>query len=135
MTIAVDRNNQVALSIIWNKSFTSVNEVTNYRVIITGSSVASCPSVCLPREPCQCTGPVAGENVNINVSAINCGNQEGPALMLLARPTLPTQPSMCSGLAVYNYTGDFVGIAISWRRVDVSTIIKLLLDMAMVYLN
>ena len=120
IAIVMNHNNQTALSITWNPNFTSVHDVTNYRVVITGSSVARCPIMCLPGEPCQCTGPMAGENVNINVSAINCGNQEGPALMLLARPTLPTQPSMCSGLSVYDYIGDFIGIAFSWRRVDVS---------------
>ena len=120
--IVMDRNNQITPSLIitWNSSFTSVHDVTNYRVVVTGSSAARCPSVCLPSEPCQCTGPMAGENVNINVSAINCGDQEGPALMLVARPTLPSQPSMCSSLAIYNYRGDFIGIAFSWRRVDVS---------------
>ena len=120
MTFTTDHNNQIILSIMWNPNFTSVHDVTYYRVVATGSSVARCPSLCLPSEPCQCTGPLAGENITISISAINCEDQEGSALMLFARPIVPSQPSMCSGLTVYDYTGDIIGIAFSWMRVDVS---------------
>ena len=115
----------VRLSITWNPTFTSVHNVTYYRVVITGSSVASCPSRCLPSELCQCTGPVAGENVNINISATNCRDQEGPPLMLVAMPTVPSQPSFCSGVPVYNYTGELTGIDFYWMRVDVSQSLSL----------
>ena len=52
----------------WSPTFTSVHVVTYYKVVSTGSWVAKCPSTYLPSEPCQCTGPVAWENVNINIS-------------------------------------------------------------------
>lgn len=87
---------------------------------MTGSSLAQCPSTCLPSEPCQCTRPMANENVTISISADNCEDQEGPVTMFTARATVPSQPSNCSGLPVYNYIGDLTAIELYWTRVDVS---------------
>lgn len=45
-----------------------------------------CPSSCFPNDPCHCTGLVAGDDINITVSAVNCGGQEGPATVATIRP-------------------------------------------------
>ena len=108
------------LTITWNQAFTSVHDVTSYSVTITGSSVANCPPVCLPTEPCQCTTPAVGEPVSIRLSATNCGDQEGPAVVLQAEARVPSQPLRCLGVPVYNYTSDLIGIGYQWMRVDVS---------------
>ncbi len=39
-----------------------------------------CPSICSSNEPCQCTGLEVGGRVTVAISAINCGNREGPAV-------------------------------------------------------
>ena len=82
--------------------------------------MANCPSVCLLSKPCQCTNPVAGETVYINITAINCEDQQGSPFSFNATPILPSQPSRCSGLPIYNYKGDFIAIDLLWMRVEVS---------------
>ena len=39
-----------------------------------------CPPICSIDEPCRCTGLEIGGRVTVAISAINCGNQEGPAV-------------------------------------------------------
>ena len=108
------------LSVSFNPTFTTVHDVTSYKVRIADSSTAICPSVCLPNEICQCAQLSGDENVTISISAINCGDQEGPATILEAQARLPSPPSECLGLPVYNYTSDLTGIYFHWMRVDVS---------------
>ena len=73
----------VSFNLTWNSNFNSDYAVTFY--IITpdstteGSSVIRCPQSCYPDVPCQCNGLARGERMTINVSAVNCGNQEGIA--------------------------------------------------------
>ena len=109
-------------NITWNAMFASLHDVTSYRAVITGSSTANCPSACRPSEPCQCTPPVVGEQINVSISATNCGDQEGPTVVLRAEARLPSQPLGCLGVPVYNYASDLTGINWQWMRVDVSCI-------------
>ena len=50
-----------------------------------------CPPICSIDEPCQCTGLEIGERVTIAISAINCGNQEGPAVEVTVTTSKPMQ--------------------------------------------
>ena len=45
-------------------------------------SLIECPSLCSPDAPCQCTGLEMGVYVTVAISAINCENQEGPAVVI-----------------------------------------------------
>ena len=92
----------------------------NIRSNITQSSIARCPAVCMPFEPCQCTMPAVGEVARISVSATNCGDQEGPAIVLEAQARLPSPPSECLGLPVYNYKSNLTEIYFQWTKVNVS---------------
>ena len=113
-------------NISWNPLFTSQYNVTLYRANITQSSIARCPAVCMPFEPCQCTMPALGEVASIIMSATNCGDQEGPAIALEAQAHLPSPPSECLGLPVYNYTSaDLTGIYFQWMRVNVRKVISI----------
>ena len=76
----------VNTSIIWDSSFNLVHNVTSYRVVASGGSAASCPSSCAPSSPCKCTGLGIGEDITLMISAINCGNQMGPPVAIIARP-------------------------------------------------
>ena len=76
----------VDVSIIWDSAFSSAHSVSSYRVVANGGSAASCPSSCDPSGPCRCTGLGIGEDTNITVSAINCGNQMGPPVEFTASP-------------------------------------------------
>ena len=65
----------------WDSSFNSRHSITSYRVVPaarTGTSMVQCPPSCSPGVPCQCTGLLVGEQVKVNISAINCDDQEGP---------------------------------------------------------
>ena len=44
--------------------------------------MVQCPSSCSPDVPCQCTGLPGGEQVKVNISAVNCGDKEGPIRMV-----------------------------------------------------
>ena len=71
----------VSFNFTWDSTFNSVHAITSYRVIpgvSEGRSIVECPSSCSPNTPCRCTGLVVGEQVNVSISAINCGNQHGP---------------------------------------------------------
>ena len=76
--------------------------------------------MCVPFEPCQCAMPAVGEVASISISATNCGDQEGPAIVLEAQARLPSPPSECLGLPVYDYTFHLTGIYFQWTRVNVS---------------
>ena len=60
--------------------------MTSYRVVASGGSAASCPSSCDPSGPCMCTGLGIGEDTNIIITAINCGDQMGTPVQVIARP-------------------------------------------------
>ena len=45
-------------------------------------SLIVCPPFCPPDAPCQCAGLEMGEQITIAIYAINCVNQEGPALVV-----------------------------------------------------
>ena len=71
----------------WNSSFTNSNAVTSYIVTpptttVEGRDVAvDCPPSCSLDAPCQCSaGLRLGERIIINISAINCGAQQGEAV-------------------------------------------------------
>ena len=76
----------VNISITWDSGFNLVHNVSSYRVVANEGSAASCPSSCDPSGPCKCTGLEIGEDTNITISAINCGNQMGPPVEITARP-------------------------------------------------
>ena len=69
--------------------------------------------------------PAVGEVASISISATNCGDQEGPAIVLGAQARLPSPPSECLGLPVYNYTSNLTGIYFHWMRVNVSKLSNL----------
>ena len=50
-----------------------------------------CPLICSIDEPCWCTGLEIGERITIAISAINCGNQEGPAVEVTVTTSKPMQ--------------------------------------------
>ena len=70
--------------------------------------------------------PAVGEVASISISATNCGDQEGPAIVLEAQARLPSPPSECLSLPVYNYTSHLTGVYFHWMRVNVSKLINLL---------
>ena len=76
----------VNISITWDSAFNLVHNVTSYRVVASGGLAASCPSSCDPSSPCKCTELRIGENITIMISAINCGDQMGPPVTIIARP-------------------------------------------------
>ena len=78
--------------------------------------------------------PAVGEVARISVSATNCGDQEGPAIVLEAQARLPSPPSECWGLPVYNYKSNLTGIYFQWTKVNVSElflIIKIIIHKSM----
>ena len=115
----VGLTSQTYFAISFSSTFSALHNVTSYNVNVTGSST-NCASLCPPNNPCQCTTPAVREPVSINISATNCGDQEGPATVLQAETRLPSQPLGCSSVSVYNYTSDLIGIKLQWMRVDVS---------------
>ena len=68
-------------------SFSSGNNVTNYCVVLSPTP-SSCPSEQLvsPSEDYSCSGLVLGTRYSFNISAINCGNQEGPRSTIIVHP-------------------------------------------------
>ncbi|MCG8623093.1 MAG: hypothetical protein MJE68_14000, partial [Proteobacteria bacterium] len=76
----------VDISITWYSAFNSAHNVSSYSVVASGGSAASCPSSCDPSGPCMCTGLGIGEDTNITITAINCGDQMGMPVEVTARP-------------------------------------------------
>ena len=68
-------------------SFSSGNNVTNYRVVLSPTP-SSCPSEQLvsPSEDYSCSGLIQGTRYSFNISAINCGDQEGPESTIIVQP-------------------------------------------------
>ena len=86
VSIESDISTTVNISISWNSAFNLVHNVTSYSVVANGGSAASCPLSCDPSSPCNCAGLGIGENITIIFSAINCGDQMGPPVTIIARP-------------------------------------------------
>ena len=63
---------------IFLDSFTSGINVTNYRVVVSPTLSCSSDQLVSPSGNYNCSGLVLGTNYSFTVSAINCGNQEGP---------------------------------------------------------
>ena len=85
--VSVKRNGAtVDISITWDSAFNLFHNVSSYRLVASGGSAASCPSSCDPSGPCMCTGLGIGEDTNITITAINCGNQMGMPVEVAARP-------------------------------------------------
>ena len=85
--ISLEKTSATTMSFIftWDSTFNSVHDITSYRVIpgiSEGHSAVKCPSSCSPNTPCRCIGLVVGDQVNVSISAINCGNQDGPIRMV-----------------------------------------------------
>ena len=80
----------VGITINWDSAFNSANNVTSYRLETVssagGSSSVFCPSSCNSSGPCRCSGLGIGNNTNITISAINCGDQMGPPVSITAMP-------------------------------------------------
>ena len=75
----------MSFNFTWDSTFNSVHAITFYRVVpiaSQGSSVVECPSSCSPDVPCQCIGLATGEQVNVSISAMNCGDQVGPVYLV-----------------------------------------------------
>ena len=81
-----DNNSTFKFMISWNSSFTSTNAITSYIVTPPTSTIEvrdvaiNCPRSCTLDAPCQCTGLPFGERIIVNISAINCGTQQGEAV-------------------------------------------------------
>ena len=68
-------------------SFSSRDNVTSYRVIASPTpSSCSREQPVSPRENYNCSGLVLGMSYSFNISAINCGNQEGPESTIIVHP-------------------------------------------------
>ena len=89
------------LSITWDSAFNLVHKVISYRVVASGGSAASCPSSCDPRGACKCTGLPFGENTAISITAVNCGVEMGPPVLITARPRGTHDGSYCSDFKMY----------------------------------
>ena len=88
----------VDISITWDLTFNLLHSVSSYRVVASEGSAASCPSSCDPRlsGPCMCTGLGIGVDTTITITAINCGDQMGTTVVVIARPQGITIPNLRS---------------------------------------
>ena len=68
----------VSFNFTWDPSFNSRYGITSYRVVPTNNDMVECPSSCHPDVPCRCIGLSVRDQVQVNISAVNCGDQEGP---------------------------------------------------------
>lgn len=85
-TITRSNSESLNLDFIWDAPFNAENSVGIYRLVANDSSV-SCPQTCSSiSDLCQCPGFTAGVNVNINVSAVSCGDLEGPTFTISVTP-------------------------------------------------
>ena len=74
------------ITFIWDDGFNSANAVTKYFLSVNSSSLfggdgsndITCPLSCSVDEVCTCTGQLGRDGVNVNISAVNCDDQEGP---------------------------------------------------------
>ena len=87
-SLSIERDSTaIDISITWDSAFNSVHSVSSYRVVASGGSAASCTPSCDPSaSPCKCTGLGIGESTLITITAVNCGIQVGPPVMVTARP-------------------------------------------------
>ena len=82
---SVSRNN--IFNFTWDPEFNSVYSVDTYRLSVSSGGSFQCPSMCLVRDgSCQCSGLMAGRNETITLTAINCGDQEGPGVLIEIAP-------------------------------------------------
>lgn len=86
ISVSIENDGAVDISITWDSTFNLLHSVSSYRVVASGGSAASCPSSCDPGGPCMCTGLGIGEDTTITITAINCGNQIGMPADVTARP-------------------------------------------------
>ena len=86
-SVSIESNGEtVDISITWDSAFNLLHDVSSYRVVASGGSAASCPSSCDPSGPCMCTGLGIGEDTTITITAINCGDQMGTSVEVIASP-------------------------------------------------
>ena len=67
-------------------------EIAQFNDIMSSSlnDNIECPPICSTDEPCQCTGLEIGGRITIAISAINCGNREGPAVEITVTTCKPS---------------------------------------------
>ena len=72
----------------WNEDFNTQYGIEGYMVAVSGHPSINCSSTCSPSEECVCSGLFAGKNVlsYINISALNCDNQEGAPEVFSIKP-------------------------------------------------
>jgi hypothetical protein len=81
----VTRNDSLSFIFTWDASFNATNNVSEYRLMASDPSVM-CQESCSSEGSCQCSGFRDGVSVNINVSAVSCGDLEGPADTISVTP-------------------------------------------------
>ena len=75
----------LSFSFTWDSTFNSHYAITSYKVVPTnngGSFMVECPSFCPPDVPCRCIGLRVGDQMKVNISAINCDLQVGQTIMV-----------------------------------------------------
>ena len=98
--------NTVAFNFTSNPMFNIIYAITAYKIrplyghgneeIAQSNNLSrslndiECPPLCSIDEPCRCTGLEVGRHVTVAISAINCGNQEGPAIEVIVTSCKPS---------------------------------------------
>lgn len=78
----------VNITFIWNYDFNTTNPITEYIISVTGPLISgdrtniSCPRTCSPDEMCMCSGSLARTGVKVNITAVNCGDRQGPYIVV-----------------------------------------------------
>ena len=78
----------VNITFIWDDDFNANNPITLYFISVTGPLISgartniTCPPRCSPDKMCVCSGSLTRTGVNINISAGNCEDQQGPHIVI-----------------------------------------------------
>ncbi len=99
---------RTVVSLQWSPSFTSQHAVERYRVVVTPDPSSCSSQQVSPNEDYTCSGLVLGTVYSFNISAINCGNQEGTRETFTIRP----QGNLLSYTYVYQPCSIFINACV-----------------------
>ena len=80
-------DNMPYFNIQWNMAFSEMNRIETYALEVSNGFI-NCPQMCSPNGGglCQCSGLTAGMDGNITITAISCGNLQGPPALINLTP-------------------------------------------------
>ena len=88
-------DNRLSLTLRWDSAFNMMYGIQSY-LLGASNGFISCEQPCSTRDRdrCQCSGLTAGNDGNITITAVTCGDQQGPPTVIYVTPRGTLVPTL-----------------------------------------